>query len=147
MKKFPFVAAAGALALSLSLTASAEDTAPPAGTPTSTAPHMMKQDKKPNVTVNGGCMAAAVTRRDPAIAAALQLVVTAIQKRGTDESAAWTNNDKNALKAAHQAFEGTWKTFDQSRKAAWTQFATDAKACKTTAGMTNADAPTGPSGL
>ncbi len=146
MRKASLILAASVMALSLSLPALAQNTA---GTMATSASSKMKEKegKKVKTVVNGTCMAGAVSKRDTAISSALQLVVSAIQKRGADESAAWTNNDKTALKAANQAFMGIWKTFDQSRKAAWDQFKTEASACKTTGGMTNTDAPAGPSGL
>ncbi len=86
--------------------------------------------------VDGACMATAVTTRDTAISAALQLVVTAIQARGTALAAAWTKTDvqerRAAVKAANETFKGTWKTFEKSRKAAWETFRKAAKACKAT---------------
>jgi hypothetical protein len=85
-------------------------------------------------TVNTGCMSAAVSKRDTTISTALQTVVTALQTRGTALSAAWSGTEKAKIKtdvkAANAAFAGTWKKFDTARKAAWVQFATDAKACK-----------------
>ena len=86
--------------------------------------------------VDGTCMATAATTRDTAIAAELQKVVTAIQKRGTDLAAAWAKTDakerRTAIKAANEAFKGTWKTFNASRKAAWEAYRKAAKACKAT---------------
>lgn len=96
--------------------------------------------------VDGACMATAVTKRDTAVAAALQIVVTAVQTRGTALAAAWTAMDKTAVKAANDAFKGAWKTFDTTRKAAWTQFKIDAKVCKPPKGTT-IDQPSGQAGL
>ena len=133
MKKFALSVASAMLALSLV-------------TPVFAESMMGEHGMRPNKTVDGACMAAAVTKRDTAISAALQLVVTAIQTRGTALAAAWTAMDKNAVKAANDAFKGAWKTFDTTRKAVWATFKTDAKACKPTKGM-NVEEPAGPAGL
>jgi hypothetical protein len=79
-------------------------------------------------------MSTAVAKRDTTISTALQTVVSAVQTRGTAESTAWNDSTatqrKTDMKTATTAFAGTWKTFDKTRKAAWTQYATDAKFCK-----------------
>lgn len=85
-------------------------------------------------TVDASCMSAAVSKRDVAISTALQTVVTALQTRGTSLSTAWNGTEKVQIKAdikaANTAFAGTWRAFDKIRKAAWAQYAVDAKACK-----------------
>ncbi len=99
-------------------------------------------------TMDGACMATAVTTRDTAISTALATVVTAIQTRGTALAAAWNLTDsavrKAAVKAANEAFKGSWKTFNTSRKNAWATFKTAAKACKVSPADTGAaDAESG----
>ena len=87
-------------------------------------------------------MSAAVSKRDGAIIAALGTYYTSVNSalttRKTALTAAWLITDPKqreaAIKAAHEAFKGTWKkarnTMNDARKAAWKTFQTDAKACK-----------------
>lgn len=101
-----------------------------------------------NKTVDTACMATAVSTRDTAISAALGTVVAAIQTRGTALSNAWKLTDatarKAAIKAANDAFKGTWKTFNKTRMTAWNTYRTSAKACR--ASTADVGAPTADTG-
>lgn len=133
------LAASAALAATLIVPAFAQNASSAAST-------MTKHGK---TTVDTACMATAESMRDTAISTALQTVVTAIQKRGQDLSAAWGNADpkarKAAIKAANDAFKGTWQTFNTTRKNAWSQYKTAAKACHTSS--TDVSTPNAASGL
>ncbi len=87
-------------------------------------------------TVDTACMATAVSTRDSSISTALATVGTALQTRGQALAAAWKIADpkaqKAALKAANTAFDGSWKTFNAARTAAWNQYKTAAKTCHAT---------------
>ncbi len=88
-------------------------------------------------------MAAAVEKRDNAIIAAVGVysstMTTALTTRRDALKAAWQIADnaqrEAALKAAHNAFKGTWKkarqAMNDARKAAWKTFRQEAKTnCK-----------------
>ncbi len=112
---------------------------------------MMKAKEKMNrtvKTVDTACIQTVVAKREAAVITSLDTfytsVKTALQTRKDALNAAWGQTDvatrEQAIKAAHQAFQGTWKKANQalktSRKDAWKVFKTDAKACKVT---TNAE--------
>lgn len=94
--------------------------------------------KQPKKTVDVACIQKAVTDRDGTISAALQIVVAAVTKRGQDLSAAWAQTDpaarKAAVKNANTAFNGVWKTFNATRKNAWTKYKATAPNCKVPVG-------------
>lgn len=104
----------------------------------------------PKMTVNGTCMAAAVTARQGALTAALTALSTAIVTRDTALSAAWTNDTdpkkrKTDLMAANKAFAGSWKTFAASVKTARATFASAVKACKVPSGDADPGSVSSPS--
>lgn len=88
------------------------------------------------------CVKAAVDKRETAIQSAMDTfhnsVKTALQNRKTALLAAWnitnTQQRKAAILKAWQTFRTEYKNakkaFNDARKAAWTQFGADRKACK-----------------
>jgi len=97
-----------------------------------------KEEKK---VLDPVCMAAAVAKRETAVATAFSAKSSAISaaftKRAADLAAAWALTavkDRNAaIKAAWKAFNATAtaarKTYRTENGAAWKTFRTDAKAC------------------
>lgn len=98
--------------------------------------------KRDVMKADGACMSAAVEKRDNSIIASVDTyatsVKTALQTRRDALKAAWLLTEKDAresaIKAAHKAFQGTWKKaadgVRKARKEAWSVFKNDAKACK-----------------
>lgn len=98
-------------------------------------------------TVNPVCMAAAVTKRENAIIAGVDgfanTAKSALQTRRDSLVNAWSIIDKaqrrTAIKAAWDVFKGTWKNagtaLKNARKAAWTQYRADTKACHTNSSL------------
>lgn len=111
--------------------------------------HMMKPKKADRMAkVDGACMSTAVSKRDDALVAAVDVSATAVKNalntRKAALKAAWalTDGRSDALKAAwttyRAAVKAAKKTLRDGRLAAWKTFRTDAKACGT--GATSADA-------
>lgn len=115
--------------------------------------------KKSATAINGACMSTAVEKRDNAILVSLDAytlsIKTALEMRRDVLKAAWLLTDKSAreaaIKAAHQAFQGTWKkaatALKSSRKSAWQAFKVDAKACKVPPTAAESSAESGDMGL
>lgn len=92
--------------------------------------------------VNIACVKTAVDTRETAIGSAVSTAATAVNSayatRKTALLAAWDIQDnasrKSAIKTAwetwKQSLKDTRKTFNDARKAAWKQFATDRRTCK-----------------
>lgn len=106
-------------------------------------------------TVDLACMQTAVEKRDNAIISAVDAyasaVKTALQTRRDALKAAWGIADKKqrrlALRAAWDAFRGTWKNVAKdlrsAKRDAWMQFNKDQRSCSGNAG----DEPAGGQGV
>lgn len=87
----------------------------------------------PPKTLNVACMAAAIDKRDTAIAATFDTLKAAIMTRKDALKAAWSQTDKKmrraAIKTAWKAYAASVASARTARKAAWTTFYADRKAC------------------